>query len=79
MTNKRKHCSPMREEHPPANQRMRLVPSHFFEPLQQFVVDPFRTELDDELIVVDSGLFSILVHGTLHIPRCDHLLVGFGL
>ena len=66
----------MREEHPPANQRMGLVPSHFFEPLQQCVVDPFRAELDDELIVVNRGLFAILGYGTLYIPGCDHLFVG---
>ena len=52
------------------------MPSHFFKPLQQRFVDPFRAELDDELIVVNCGLFAILGHGTLHVPRCDDLLVG---
>ena len=69
----------MREKHSPANQRMWLVPSHFFEPLQQCAVDPLRAKLDDELIVVNRGLFSILVHRTLYIPGRDHLLVGLDL
>jgi hypothetical protein len=78
-TNRAKVCSPMREEHPPTNQRMRLVPSHLFEPLQQCVVDPFRAKLENELIVVNRGLFSVLIHRSLYIPRRDHLLVGLGL
>ena len=65
----------MREEHPPTHQRMSLMPSHFFKPLQQHVVDPSRTELDDKLIVVNRGLFAILGHRALHVPRCDDLLV----
>lgn len=69
-------CSPMREEHSSANQLVRPMPGHFFEPLQQYAVDSFRAELDDKLIVVDRGLFTILVHGTLHIPGRDHLFVG---
>lgn len=58
---------------------MGLVPGHFFEPLQQRGVDPFRAKLDDELIVVNRGLLAILGHGTLHIPGRDHLLMYFGL
>jgi hypothetical protein len=73
---KPQRCSPMGEEHPPANQRMRFVPCHFFEPLQKGVVDPSCAELDDKLVVVDGGLFAILGHGTLHVPRRDHLVVG---
>ena len=55
---------------------MGLTPSYFLKPLQQCVVDPFRTKLDDKLIVVNCGLFAIFGHGALHIPRCDDLLVG---
>lgn len=69
----------MRKEHPPTNQWMRLVPSYFFKPPQQCVVDPFRAELDDEFVVVNRGLFAILVHRTLYIPRRDHLLVGLDI
>jgi len=76
---KPKHYSPMREKHPTTNQWMGLMPSHFFEPLQQRVVDPLRTELDDKLIVVNCGLFAILGHGALHVPRCYDLLVGSAL
>ena len=54
---------------------MSLMPGHFFKPLQQRVVDPSRTELDDKLIVVDRGLFSIL-HRAPHVPRCDDLVVS---
>ena len=53
--------------------------SHLFKPLQQRFIDPFRTELDDELFIVDCGLFAILGHGALHVPRCDYLLVGCNL
>ena len=73
------YYSPMREEHPSANQRMSLVSGHLFEPFQQRVVDPFCSELDDKLIVVDCGLFAILGHRTLNIPWCDDLLVGRSL
>lgn len=69
----------MGEEHPPANQRMGLMSSHFFEPLQQGVIDPFRAELDDEFIIVNRRLFAILCHGALHVPRRDYLFVGLGL
>ena len=66
----------MREEHLSTHQRMGLMPSHFFKSLQQCVVDPFRAELDDKLIVVNCGLFPILGHGALHVPRCNDLLVS---
>lgn len=55
---------------------MGLMPSHFFKPLQQRVVDPSCAELDDKLIVVNCGLFAILSHGALHVPRCDDLFVS---
>jgi len=73
------YYSPMREEHPSTNQRMSLVPGHLFEPLQQRIVDPFRTELDDELIVVNCGLFAVFGDRALDVPRCDDLLVGRSL
>jgi len=76
---KPEYYPPMREEHPSANQRMSLVPGHLFEPLQQCIIDPFRTELKDELIVVNCGLFAILGHRALHVPRCNYLLVGQSL
>ena len=69
----------MREEHPSTDQWVGLMSSYFLEPLQQRVVDPFRTELDDKLIVVDCGLLAILGYGALHIPRCDDLLVDRSL
>ena len=53
--------------------------SHFLEPLQQFIVNSFRAELDDELIVINRGLFAILIHGTLYVPGCDDLVVNIGL
>ena len=74
-----KYCSPMRKEHPTANQRVGLMPGHFFKPLQQRIINPFRTELDDKLIVVNCGLFAILGHGALHVPGCYDLLVGSNL
>ena len=69
----------MREKHPPTNQRMHLVPSHLFEPLQQCVVDPFRAKLGDKLFVVNRGLFAVIAHRALYIPRSDDLLVGLSL
>ena len=69
----------MGKEHPSANQRVWLVSSHFFEPLQQGVVDPPRTKLDDQFIVVNRGLFSIFGHGALHVPGGDHLLVDLNI
>ena len=76
---KPEYHSPMREEHPSTDQWVGLMSSYFLEPLQQRVVDPFRTELDDKLIVVDCGLLAILGYGALHIPRCDDLLVDRSL
>ena len=69
----------MREKHPTTNQWMGFMPSHFFKPLQQRIVDPLRTELDDKLIVVNCGLLAILGHGALHVPWCYDLLVGGAL
>lgn len=66
----------MREEHPSTHQRVSLAPSHFFKPLQQCVVNPSCAELDDKLIIVNCGLFAILSHGALHVPRCDDLLMS---
>ena len=69
----------MGEEHPSTDQRVSLMSSYPLKPLQQRVVDPFRAELDDKLIVVDRGLLAVLCHGALHVPRGDDLLVNRGL
>ena len=67
---------PVREEHPPAQENVRPVPSQTFEALQKRSVDAARAKLVDELVIVDRQLLSISRNGTLNVPGCHDLLVS---
>jgi len=66
----------VREKHATAQERVRFVTRQFLKALEKSLVDLAGTKLLDELLVVDSRLFSIACHTALDVPRSNNLLVS---
>lgn len=55
-TGTKEGTAPVAEKHPPPQQKMRLVTRDLLESIEQLLIYEFRSELLDELVVIDRHL-----------------------
>lgn len=67
--------SPVREEHTPPHQDMRLVTGQSLEPLQHRFVNSTGAELVDELVIVNGKLLAVGRYASLDVPGSHDLCV----
>jgi hypothetical protein len=66
----------MGEKGPSTQEDVWSVPRETFEAFEQRAVDPPRTELIYQLVVVDGQLLSVARDGALNVPRRHDLFLG---
>lgn len=69
----RRMYAPMREEHPSPEEDMRTLPRQPLKPLKDRRIHSSRTELVDELVVVNRELLAIVHNGAFDVPGGDDL------
>lgn len=70
---------PVREEHSPAEEDMRSLPSELFKALEKGVVYAPSPKLRDQLVIVDPLQLAVCCNGSLDLPGRNDLLVRNGL